>query len=578
MRNISDDKTAGLWDPFWYLGAKRRRLLDGGWPGVFREILWKELPVERIASCFEEKTGRPTKELHTMLGVLILQQMMDLTDEETVATLSFDVRWHYALNIVEESDGEKYVSERTLREYRSLVTDLGLDGLMFRTLSDKLFDAFHVPTKRQRLDSTHILSNMRELRRLELFATVVKKFLKNLKRQEPSLYAERVEEALAGRYDPAGMKRYFGQVKPGESRPRLEEVAQDLMVLVETFKEKESVCRMHSYMAMERVLSEQCEVEGEEESRAKVKEPKEVSSACLQNPSDPDAAYDAHKGSGYQVQISETYRSREEGEKKNETVPDLIVYVEVEPANESDANALIPMIEETEERGRAPEELLADTAYGSDENVEKAKEEDVEVITPTPSTKTPEDQTTRDKFHLTEEECQCPGGQTSREIHKNEDGSVVVEFDRETCLDCPRHEKCQVKITQQRAYLKFDAKQARLAKRRAENDSDEFREKYRWRAGIEATMSRYKAETGAGRLRVRGLPAVRLAATLKALGLNILRAGRARAARLAEIFAKIDPSIPLFGLFKTPGPIRFVQTRFTNPISIKNQLTLKIAA
>ena len=38
-----------------------------------------------------------------------------------------------------------------------------------------------------------------------------------------------------------------------------------------------------------------------------VKDPKEISSSSLQNPSDPDAGYDAHKGQGYQVQVMETY-------------------------------------------------------------------------------------------------------------------------------------------------------------------------------------------------------------------------------------------------------------------------------
>ena len=33
--------------------------------------------------------------------------------------------------------------------------------------------------------------------------------------------------------------------------------------------------------------------------------PKEIASSSLQNHSDPDAGYDAHKGQGYQVQVME---------------------------------------------------------------------------------------------------------------------------------------------------------------------------------------------------------------------------------------------------------------------------------
>jgi hypothetical protein len=52
--------------------------------------------------------GRPTKELYAMLGVMILQQMQDLTDEETIHQFAFNIEWHYALGITDESDDESY--------------------------------------------------------------------------------------------------------------------------------------------------------------------------------------------------------------------------------------------------------------------------------------------------------------------------------------------------------------------------------------------------------------------------------------------------------------------------------------
>ena len=48
-------------------------------------------------------------------------------------------------------------------------------------------------------------------------------------------------------------------------------------------------------------------------------------------------------------------------------------------------------------------------------------------------------------------------------------------------------------------------------------------------------MSEFDRRTGVKRLRVRGLKAVRFSATLKALGLNILRAAVVMAAMLAGI-------------------------------------------
>jgi hypothetical protein len=42
--------------------------------------LLERLPIEQVRSCFDAKQGRPTKELYTMVGVVVLQQMLDLTD------------------------------------------------------------------------------------------------------------------------------------------------------------------------------------------------------------------------------------------------------------------------------------------------------------------------------------------------------------------------------------------------------------------------------------------------------------------------------------------------------------------
>jgi len=73
-------------------------------------------------------------------------------------------------------------------------------------------------------------------------------------------------------------------------------------------------------------------------------------------------------------------------------------------------------------------------------------------------------------------------------------------------------------------YLRYTAKQVRIALRRACEKTVEFRERYRWRAGIEGSNALGKQTTGLGKLRVRGMKAVRFAVTLKWLGVNILRA------------------------------------------------------
>mgnify|MGYP002813819005 FL=1 len=71
--------------------------MENSWAGLFRQEILAELPVDQIAPWFRADSGRPSKELYTVLGVLVLQQMHDLTDTETVNQLAFHEQWHYAL-------------------------------------------------------------------------------------------------------------------------------------------------------------------------------------------------------------------------------------------------------------------------------------------------------------------------------------------------------------------------------------------------------------------------------------------------------------------------------------------------
>jgi hypothetical protein len=81
-------------------------------------------------------------------------------------------------------------------------------------------------------------------------------------------------------------------------------------------------------------------------------------------------------------------------------------------------------------------------------------------------------------------------------------------------------------------YRRCPDKEMRIAQRRIFERSEKFKDRYRWRAGVEATMSEYDRRTGVKHLRVRGIKAVRFCATLKALGVNILRAAAVRAAQI----------------------------------------------
>jgi len=526
-----DHKTPYLIDPWDYLGPKRRKLLDDSWAGLFREHILSELPVHKIASCYTDGFGRPTKEIFATMGALILQQMHDLTDEETVSQFSFNLQWHYALDIPGESDEAKYLCTKTLWTLRHIVAEKGLDRELFNATTETLAKVFGVDTSKQRIDSVHIRSNMRHLGRISIFSQSIHNFLVNLKRQRRAIF-EAIEKELVERYLTEKALGCFSLVKPSESSKTLETVSRDLFSLVERFRENRQVKSLTTFGTLLRVLKDQCAVSINDAGPVEMalKEPKEILSSSLQNPSDPDAGYDAHKGKGYQVQVMETYCDSKDESLREKTL-NLITHVEVESAHVSDVHALIPALESTKERGLAPQEVLADSLYGSDENSEKAKDLGVLVISPVMGTLKEETLSLAD-FPQTDKGkiATCPQGHAPVKFKQGKKNTCNVAFASEHCGVCPLRDRCPVQPGRKRHYLRFNLKTLRIAARRAREHTPEFKDKYRWRSGIESTFSGMDKMTGVKRLRVRGLSAVGYCARLKAIGVNLFRAARVKRA------------------------------------------------
>ncbi len=94
-----------------------RKLLETGWAGVFRKYLLCKLPVNKIARYFDKHICRPTKEIYTAMGALMIQQLQDLSDSEVIDALAFNIQWHCALDITDDLDNGSYLCKRTQRNF-----------------------------------------------------------------------------------------------------------------------------------------------------------------------------------------------------------------------------------------------------------------------------------------------------------------------------------------------------------------------------------------------------------------------------------------------------------------------------
>jgi hypothetical protein len=548
MIRIKDHKTGYIFDPWDYLGPKRRKLMEESWAGLFRQEILNELPVNEIASAFSDMVGRPTKELYMALGVLVLQQIQDLTDEEASKQVAFNLQWHYALDITAESDEATYLCPRTLWHLRQLVTERELDTVLFQKITVKLARIFKVDTSQQRLDSVHIRSNMRHLGRIGIVVQTIHKFLVNLKRHHPDIFGT-LPAALVERYLPEKALGCFSMVKPSESEKTLTSVCQDLFQLIQSLAGQDEVLSMSSFQLLHRVFKEQCAVKDTSLGSVEllIKSAREVGVDSLQNPSDPEAGYNGHKGQGYQAQVMETYN--EQG------ALSLIIYAEAEPASVHDTHALIPAIEGVQGRELKPDQVLADSAYGSDDNLEQAQTMGVEVISPVMGTLS-EDQLSLTDFAFSDqgEVLSCPAGHQPIKTWQKKDRHRAF-FTIEQCEPCLHRDRCPSKPGKGHHYLGYYHKAFRAARRRQWQQTDAFKNRYRYRAGIEATFSAWDRKTGIKHLRVRGLKAVRYCVHLKAAGMNIFRASaiqmRKKATRRAQKAALACRNLCLL-FFKEP--------------------------
>ena len=504
--------------------------LKTSYHSVFRCIILSLMPVKEIGANFHEILGRPTKELYSMAGLLLLKEFHNWTTAQATDSYLFDMRVQYALNL-----GHDKISfcDRTLERYMKLLLDDDQIAVkIFDDVTAKLIEELDLKVDQQRLDSTHVFSDMATFSRTKLMGITIKRFLIQLVRHHTDLYNQ-LPESLRKRYEKRENALFADVSKDKEKRGNLrQDVAEQMHLIIQYFTSNEAIEKMTTFKKLVTVFTQQCEVldcieiearQAKEDKKVAKKKPKNDNSSkddekndgesddskksqednlsddgeknegendlqvvvrkktggdVIQNPSDTEATYDGHKGPGYQAQIAETSNPENEVQ--------LVTGVLPQTAVESDAKAVEPVFAKLNEQGFLPQSMLADSLYGSDENVLFSTKLGVELIAP------------------------VSGGKPKTKPKEPTE------------------------------------KQLRLAKRREEQDTPEWRKRFNPRAQIEGTIGSVKRRTQMVRLRFRGQKSVFCSIYLKLAGWNISRAAcscriQKKVARIIEK-AKQTPS------------------------------------
>jgi len=147
-------------------------------------------------------------------------------------------------------------------------------------------------------------------------------------------------------------------------------------------------------------------------------------------------------------------------------------------------------------RGLKPKEVLADSQYATEANCEKARAKDVELIGPLYGGSNIKDGLHLADFEYDEKDklTRCPGGHTPIKVKKNKK-RISVAFDNELCGKCEYSDNCPADWCGGKSrYVRYTLRELRVSRRRVFEATDEFKLRYRWRAGVEATTHENRLE------------------------------------------------------------------------------------
>jgi hypothetical protein len=521
------------------LSPRLRNRLESSWAHLFKiEVLPILFRNEDRYAMLYGKTGRPNFSVARVLGLCLLQEFNDLSDQHALDTFSFDIRWRYALDV---SDEEDYLSRRSLVEFRRRLAakdpEMKLVRNVFDNIRDTAIKKLRLSARAQRLDSTHVVSNIRTRGRLALFSKTLTLFLKSLHEDQLSKVPKAIQK-----WHSSESEGWFG-LGPAEQKVKLQELAHYVYKLIILFEKDNEIKSSEPYQLLERLFREQCEFKNgspSDEESSKVQVKKKSEGETLQSPYDPDASY-GQNGSGYSVHITETCN--------NSGKTEIITDYEVHGAARSDVGKALPVVERLEAAGLKLETLFADGGYPSVPSALKITEEQIELIAPVNRSRLSDDIMGRDQFQFDSEgfATNCPMGHSPidhRILSSNNKTrrSLHAIFDGDICRSCKMLDQCPVRAPNHRSrgckprdtvgdFRLEITPEIRLRDQMYSNQqTTQWKERYKIRSGIEATNSELKRSHGLGKLRVRRAAKVCFAVACKLIACNIKRWAKAHQA------------------------------------------------
>jgi transposase len=273
------------------------------------------------------------------------------------------------------------------------------------------------------------------------------------------------------------------------------------------------------------------------------------SERILVSPYDPDARVSTKRGeswTGYKVHLTETC---------DNDAPHLITHVETTLATEADSTVIEPIHCALEDKDCLPAQHLVDNGYGSGTAFHHSQTEyGVDLFGPARPDVSWQAQI-EEAFDISwfqiDFEAQtvtCPQGHTTSHWYERlgtrGKPAIYAQFPANLCRDCPVRERCTTAKQGRQVTFIPEPEFSALRAARQREQTEEFKDVYKKRAGVEGTISQAVGVLGMRRTRYRGIGKVHLQHLMTATAMNLMRvldwlAGKERSSTRVSAFARL---------------------------------------
>jgi transposase len=473
--------------------------------------------------------GQPAESPARLALITLMQYMENLPDRQAAEAVRSRIDWKYMLGLELSDPGFDY---SVLSEFRTRLVAGEQSQLLLERLLERCDELGLLKGKsKQRTDSTHVLAAVRALTLLELVGETMRSTLNELAVLAP----EWLQEVMKPEWIKPYGRRFDGYRLP-KSKPKREELAvtigEDGFFLLQAAYAPEAptvLSESRMLEVMRRIWVQQYYGDGDDTHwRTKKNYGQPPAHQMISSPHDLDIHYRVKRTTewtGYKVHLTETCEKE---------YPRLITQVETTTSSVHDVKMTEKIQEDLAARNLQPETQIVDQGYVEIELLMSSSKKGIDLVGPIPSGKNWQSKVegafdhTQFEIDWEGKQAKCPGGKTSNPFSqrktRRDTPNFTITFRQSDCLPCHFRSKCTRAKNTGRTLTIYPKEifEAQLAARQRQ-ETEDFKQLYSQRAGIEGTISQGVRKLGLRRSRYIGLPRTTLQHLATAAAINLFR-------------------------------------------------------